>query len=100
LFEEDIDAVCIWLRGSPNKGKAYLFRGDEYISYAIASTSPQTAQISATRANLKPRLFTEDIDAACVWPQGTPYEGKIYFFRGGEYLCFDSHTNRADPGYP
>ena len=100
LFEGDIDAVCVWPGGTPYEGKAYFFRGDEYIRYDIAADRADPGYPCKIGGGNWPGLFTEDIDAACVWPEGTPYAGKIYFFRGGEYLRFDARTNRADAGYP
>ena len=34
------------------------------------------------------------IDDAIVW------QGKVFFFRGGEYVRYDMAADRADPGYP
>jgi hypothetical protein len=47
-----------------------------------------------------PGIFSENIDAICAWPAGTPYAGKIYFLRGDEYIRFDIEKGCADKNYP
>ena len=42
-----------------------------------------------------PGLFTKDIDAVAVWPNG-----KAYFFKGSQYARYDIARNKVDPGFP
>ncbi len=35
------------------------------------------------------------IDAVVHWS-----DGKVYFFRGDQYICYDPVTLRAEPDYP
>ena len=101
LFDRDIDAVCVWPRGTPYEGKAYFFRGDEYLRYDVAADRADPGYPARIAGGNWPGLFPEGgVDAACAWPEGTPYAGKVYFFRGGEYARFCSATDRTDAGYP
>ena len=35
------------------------------------------------------------IDAAVNWGNG-----KVYFVKGSQYMCYDIASDRVDPGYP
>ena len=53
--------------------------------------SAQTARI----VDGWPGVWANTVQAATAWPNG-----KIYLFRGSEYIRFDITKNKADPGYP
>jgi hypothetical protein len=75
-------------------GLAYLFSGDQYVSYDV--TDPNASASSSRQiAPDWPGLFPSAIDAAVNWGNG-----KAYFFSGSKYVRFDIATNRADDGYP
>jgi hypothetical protein len=42
-----------------------------------------------------PGLWTQDIDAAVLWNNG-----KIYFFKGNQYMRYDVASAKVDPDYP
>lgn len=84
-----IDSCVVW----PN-GKAYLFSGDEYVRYDIASDRQDPGYPARISDNWKGLPDTPP-DAGVVWPNG-----KAYFFYGREYIRYDIATDRADPGYP
>ncbi|OFX22287.1 MAG: hypothetical protein A2033_07385 [Bacteroidetes bacterium GWA2_31_9] len=42
-----------------------------------------------------PGLWESGIEAVINWGNG-----KLYFFKGSEYIRFDTNTNKADTGYP
>ena len=100
IFPDNIDAVAVWPDGSRFEGKAFFFKGDEYIRYDIALNSPDAGYPKKIAGGSWPGVFDEDIDAICVWPNGTSHEGKAYFFRADEYIRYDIESGRADPGYP
>ncbi len=53
--------------------------------------SNETARISKDW----PGLWANTVQAATPWPNG-----RIYLFRGSEYIRYDAVGNKADPGYP
>jgi|GEM_PF-2918487 Hemopexin. len=86
-------------------GKAYGFNGPTYVRYDDGSNGPTgvegaylppnlPAPIAGNWPNL-PVTWVVGMDAGVNW--GT---GKIYFFRGGEYLRYDIANDRADLNYP
>ena len=99
VFEEKIDAIGVWPVGSAYEGKAYFFRGDEYIRFDISSHRSDNGYPRKIRGGW-PGLFERDIDAVCVWGGGTAHPNKAYFFRGDEYIRYDIDKDRADEGYP
>ena len=40
-------------------------------------------------------LWSKGIDAAINWGNG-----KVYFFKGNQYMRYDIASNKFDPGYP
>jgi hypothetical protein len=83
-------------------GKAYFFYGDEYVRYELGSNGPEGVEADYLPPN--PPFKTTDhwsglgaarIDAALNWGNG-----KLYFFRGPDYLRYDITLDRVDPGYP
>lgn len=92
-FTNNIDAAVGW----PNKNRLYFFKGDEYIRYDTSKNRVDPGypkKISAGWSTL-PRSFHSNIDAAVLWPNG-----KIYFFKGSNYVRYDAGRNRVDAGYP
>jgi len=91
-FEASIDAGVIW----PN-GKAYFFKGSQYIRYDVGadSTDPGYPRPIAGNWPGLPPDFTAGIDAIVVWDNG-----KAYIFKGKQYCRFDIDANRVDAGYP
>ncbi|MDY7023535.1 MAG: hemopexin repeat-containing protein [Cyanobacteriota bacterium] len=92
-FYSGIDTVVLW-----NNGKAYFFRGDEFICYDLYREITELGypkKIAESHWNQWPGHFTRRIDAAAVWK-----DGKAYFFRDDEYICYDLNQNNLDPGYP
>ena len=90
-WTDGIDAGIVW-----NNGKAYFFRGSQYIRYDIANDSVDAGYPKSTAANWGnwPATWTS-IDAAVMWNNG-----KAYFFRGSEYIRYDVANDSVDAGYP
>ncbi|MFD3401577.1 matrixin family metalloprotease [Kribbella sp. NPDC058693] len=84
----------------PFAGKAYFFKGDQYVRYdwATDQTDPGYPKSIAAMWPGLPPDFTSGIQAA-INGQGA-FEGKLYLFKGGNYARYDWAADRADPGYP
>lgn len=92
VWAEGVDAII----NSPwDNGKAFLFKGKEYIQYDTTADRKSEVGSPKTIAGEWPGIWPDGIDAAIVWD-----DGKIYFFKGSEYIRFDIQSKRADPGYP
>ena len=92
---QGIDAAVNW-----GNGKVYLFRGDEYIQYDKATDQSDPGYPKKIMPATWPGLWEElaegqGIDAAVNWGNG-----KVYLFRGDEYIRYDLKGQKADPGYP
>lgn len=92
LWPDGIDSAIMWLRHR-EPSKVFFFKGDQYMSYDIASNRVDPGY-PVSLANW-PGLFSDGIDAALSgrFP-------KVYFFRGSHYVSFDIIANRVDPGDP
>lgn len=77
-------------------GKIMMFFNKEYLIFDIASQSVEPGYPKEIQGNWPgwPADWAFP-DAIANWGNG-----KIYFFRGGEYLSFDRVTDKVDPGYP
>ncbi|TXR58946.1 hypothetical protein DN395_26000 [Bacillus sp. AR18-7] len=88
------DAAVYW-----GFGKVYFFYGDEFIRFDISDNAVESYYLPPNPprkiADYWPGLWSDGIDAAVNWGNG-----KIYFFRGSEYLRYDISLERVDPGYP
>ena len=86
-----IDAIANW-----GNGKAYFFKGSEYIRYDLQQGRADPGYPKPIdQANWPGMPWTGGIDAIANWGNG-----KVYFFKGSEYIRYDIATDRTDPGYP
>lgn len=88
-FAAGIDAWVLW-----NNGKAYFFKGTDYIRYDVAGDHADLGYPKPI-ANNWPGLGGHHIDCGLVWPNG-----KAYFFSGSQYLRYDIAADHVDAGYP
>jgi subtilisin family serine protease/peptidoglycan hydrolase-like protein with peptidoglycan-binding domain len=88
-FARDLDAVVNW-----GNGKAYFFKGVQYLRYDIATDTVDfgPASIAANWTAL-PAGFTSNLDAVVNWGNG-----KAYFFKGPDYVRYDIATDVVDVG--
>ena len=92
-FAQGIDTGVVW-----NNGKAFFFRGDEYIRYDLYQNRVEPGypqKLDSGNWLGWPEHFHQGIDAAVLWNNG-----KAYFFRGDEYIRYDIYQEMIDPGYP
>jgi dienelactone hydrolase len=88
-----IDAAVNW-----GNGKAYFFNGKQYLRYDISADKTDRGYprpIAGNWAGLPQTWSSSGIDAVINWGNG-----KVLFFKGGEYLRYDISHDRADWGYP
>ena len=91
LIWTDFDAVANW-----GNGKAYFFKGSEYIQYDMDADRADPGYPQPISEKVWPGMpWKEGLDAVVNWG-----DGKVFFFKGGEYLRFDIKKNRADSGFP
>jgi Hemopexin len=84
-------------------GKVYFFYGDEYVRFDIGLNTVEPeylppnppTKIAGRWPGLPNDWATTKIDAAVNWGNG-----KVYFFRGSEYLRYDITFDRVDSEYP
>ncbi|QFS46721.1 hemopexin repeat-containing protein [Nostoc sphaeroides] len=90
-FFGGIDAVVNW-----GNGKAYFFKGSQYIRYDIAADKADS-DYPLPIAGYWPGLdaFFSGIDAVVNWGNG-----KAYFFKDSQYIRYDIAADKADSGYP
>ena len=88
-FAAGVNAVALW-----SNGKAYFFKGNQYLRYDVAAEKVDPGYPKSISGNW-PGLWPDNIDGSVVWPNG-----KAYFFKGPQYVRYDLATDKADPGYP
>ncbi|MDQ5986017.1 MAG: hypothetical protein CSYNP_01735 [Syntrophus sp. SKADARSKE-3] len=87
----EVDAVVNW-----GNGKAYFFKDKEYVRYDINADRADPGFPKPINDKTWPgMIWTGGIDAAVNWGNG-----KVYFFKGSEYIRYDIAADRADSGYP
>jgi hypothetical protein len=78
-------------------GKAYFFKGERYVRYDVATNKadPDYPQPIAGHWPGFPPEFEKGIDAEVMWNNG-----KVYFFKGDQYLRYDIASDKVEAGYP
>ncbi len=89
VWPEGVDAAVHW----PGKSKVYLFRGDEYVRFNIDTDEADQAPQKIAKG--WKGVWPEGVDATVLWPD-KGVKGKMYFFRGDEYIRYDLDKDKAD----
>jgi hypothetical protein len=78
-------------------GNVYFFKGPEYLRFNIPAKRVDDGYPRPVAGNWPgfPDAWASGFDAAINWGNG-----KLYFFRGGQYLRYDIAYDRVDNGYP
>jgi alkaline phosphatase D len=84
-FQTGIDAALLW-----SDGKAYIFKGEEYIRYDIATETTDGNYPQPIGKRWK-GVWPKGIDSVFHGPNG-----KVFFFRGDEYIQYDIQNDSAD----
>lgn len=74
-------------------GKIYIFSGEDYVRFDIASFAADEGYPKKT-SDYWPGVNYVTIDAAMNWPN------KSYFFTGGKYSRYLTSENKVSEGYP
>ncbi|MFF5206606.1 hemopexin repeat-containing protein [Streptosporangium sp. NPDC000396] len=92
-FGANIDAAVNW-----GNGKVYFFKGPDYLRYDIADDKVEPGYplpVADHWPGFQEAGFGANIDAAVNWGNG-----KVYFFKGPDYLRYDIADDKVEPGYP
>jgi hypothetical protein len=92
-FDQGVDAAL-----NLEAGKAYFFRGPNYLRYDIAADRTDDGYplpIAGNWPGLAEAGFSGGIDAAVNWGNG-----KAYFFSGNSYVRYDIAGDKVDEGFP
>ena len=82
----------------PYVGKAYFFKGSQYVRYDWNAEQVDTGYPLDLTAWNFPAAFQGGLHAALNG--AGPYAGKGYFFRDDQYIRYDWSTDQIDDGYP
>jgi hypothetical protein len=93
-FYKGIDAAFI----REDNGKIYMFRGDQYVRFSNVKAGVDAGYPKPIAGNWPglPAEFTSGIDAV-LWRLSN---GKIYMFKGSQYVRFSNVEAGVDAGYP
>jgi matrix metalloproteinase-14 (membrane-inserted) len=88
---KSIDSAVNW-----GNGKAYFFKGNQYIRYDIKADKADPGYPKPINQSNWPGFpWNDGITAAVNWGNG-----KAYFFNGNQYIRYDIASDKTDPGYP
>ncbi|MDP1774858.1 MAG: hemopexin repeat-containing protein [Methylobacter sp.] len=92
LYPRSVSPTSIW----PN-GKAYFFKGAQYDRYDPKADKVDPGYPKPIQGNWPgfPAGFEAGVNAAVVWGNG-----KVYFFKGSQYIRYDIVADKVDAGYP
>ena len=91
IADRAVDTVVEW-----GNGKAYFFMGSQYVRFDIKADRVDPGYPKSIKEWQRQGMpWADDIDAAVNWGNG-----KVYFFKGSQYMRFDIKLDRVDPGYP
>ncbi len=92
-----LDPDVLWF-DNPTAGRAFFFKGDKYLTYDIANnriiTPPALIDSwgdpTKDWKGMAAAGFANNLDAAVNW-----CDGRVFFFKGNEYVRFDIHPGQV-----
>ncbi len=98
MFHSNLDAAVLGQKQFANK--IYFFKGDSYVRYDIPSDKMDGGYPQAIKQGWHglPASFISNFDAALAG--SGKFSGKVYFFKGMQYVRYDWANDRMDSGYP
>ncbi len=92
MYPRPVPSSSVW----PN-GKVYFFKGPMYMQYDVGADRVDSGYPKPIMGHWTgfPVSFATGVDAEVVWNNG-----KVYFFKGSQYLCHDIAADGVDAGYP
>lgn len=92
IFPDGIDTAI-----NAGNGKAWFFKGNQYARFDFVADKMDDGYPKEIRGHWTgfPEAWSTGIDASF-----NRLNGKVFFFRGAEYIRFDVASDRSDPGYP
>jgi Hemopexin/Astacin (Peptidase family M12A) len=92
IYPVAVSPSSIW----PN-GKAYFFKGAQYLRYDPATDKTDAGYPKPIAGNWPgfPAGFATGVNAGVIWNNG-----KAYFFKGNKYIRYDIAADKTDAGYP
>lgn len=93
-FRKGIDAA-LWRE---DNGKLYFFKGSQYVRFSKVRDGVDSGYPKSIAGNWPglPSTFEQGIDAA-FWRESN---GKVYLFKGSQYVRFSKVSDGVDAGYP
>ncbi len=79
---------------NPGRTHVYFFLDDSFVQFDLARGAVDPGYPQSIDGRW-PGVFTDDIDTALSWP-----DGSVYFFKGEEYIKYDYAAGHAAEGYP
>lgn len=76
------------------RGKAYFFKGNQYVRYDWKTDKVDNGYPQPISAWNLPAPFDKGVDAALNGKEA--FEGKLYFFKGDQYMRYDWASDRPD----
>jgi hypothetical protein len=92
IYPGPVSPTSVW----PN-GKVYFFKGPQYMRYDVKTDKVDAGYPQTIQGNWPgwPASFAGGIDASVMWTTG-----KVYYFKGNQYIRYDIVADRVDGGYP
>ena len=92
IYPGPVNPSSVW-----PSGKVYFFKGAQYMRYDVKTDRVDAGYPMSIQGNWHgfPPAFAAGVDASVMWTTG-----KVYYFKGNQYIRFDIVRDSVDAGYP